>query len=192
MPRHEDKQPLFTTRELVVLALFAALVAVSKAFLRMPLHVPGHSGITWMAILLVGRALIHRPGAGTLLGFVSGVLAVAIVGGREGLLLWVKYLAPGVVMDIGAALSGERLDNPYVGLAVGAVANVAKLLSSLIVSLMLGIPAGYLVVGLGLAVTTHVVFGAIGGWLGTLVLRTLRRLRIPAIDALTSSGGGRS
>lgn len=184
------RQPLFSTRELVVLALLAALVAVSKAFLRLPLHVPGHTGITWMAILLVGRALVRKPYAGTLMGFVSGVLAVAIVGGREGLLLWVKYLAPGVIMDLGALLSGERLDNPYVGLAVGAVANVAKLLSSLIVSLMLGIPAGYLVVGLGLAMTTHIVFGALGGWLGTLVLRTLRRLRIPAIEALTSSGGG--
>ena len=184
------RQPLFSTRELVVLALLAALVAVSKAFLRLPLHVPGHTGITWMAILLVGRALVRKPYAGTLMGFVSGVLAVAIVGGREGLLLWVKYLAPGVIMDLGALLSGERLDNPYVGLAVGAIANVAKLLSSLIVSLMLGIPAGYLVVGLGLAMTTHIVFGALGGWLGTLVLRTLRRLRIPAIEALTSSGGG--
>jgi len=190
MPRSTDRRPLFATRELVVLALLAALVAVSKAFLRLPLHVPGHTGITWMAILLIGRALVRRPWAGTLMGFVSGVLAVAIVGGHEGLLLWVKYVAPGVVMDIGARLSGERLDNPYVGIAVGAAANVAKLLSSLIVSLMLGIPAGYLVVGLGLATTTHVVFGALGGWLGTLVLRILRRLRIPAIEALTSSGGG--
>lgn len=178
----------FTTYELVVLALLAALIAVSKAVLNLPLHVPGHSGAIWMAILLVGRALVRRPWAGTLLGLVSGILAVLIVGGREGLLVWVKYLAPGMMMDLGGLLSGERLDNPWVATLVGALSNAAKLTASLIVSLMLGIPAGYLAVGLGIAATTHVVFGALGGWLGTLVLRILRRLRVPAIEALISGG----
>lgn len=172
---------LFTTRDLVLLALFAALVALSKAVLRMPIHVPGHTGITWMAILLVGRGLVRRPWAGTLLGFVSGVIAVLIVGGREGLLLWLKYLAPGAMMDLAALLSAERLDHPFVGIVSGAVANTAKLVTSLIVSLALGIPTGYLALGLGLSATTHVVFGALGGWLGTLVLRALARANVPAL-----------
>lgn len=177
----------FTTHEIIVLALLAALIAVSKAVVNLPLHVPGHSGATWMAILLVGRALVRKPGAGTLLGFVSGILAVLIVGGKEGLLVWVKYLAPGMVMDLGGFLSGERLDHPLAGLLAGAAANAAKLTASLIVSLMLGIPAGYLAVGLGIAATTHIAFGALGGWLGSLVVRTLRRMRVPSIEALAST-----
>jgi glycopeptide antibiotics resistance protein len=52
------------------------------------------------------------------------------------------------------------------------------------VSLLLGIPAGYLAVGLGISAITHVVFGAIGGWLGSFVVRSLSRLRVPAIEAL--------
>lgn len=179
-----DRQPLFTTRELAILGLLAALVALSKALLRMPLHVPGHSGLTWMAILLVSRALVRRPGAGTLVGLVSGLLAVMIVGGREGLLVWVKYLAPGMIMDLGALLSGERLHHPLVGIIVGAAANVAKLTASLIISLLLGIPAGYIALGLGLAATTHLVFGAIGGWLGALVVRSLWRLHLPSATLL--------
>lgn len=78
----------------------------------------------------------------------------------------------------------------WYGMAVGAIANVANLLPSLIDCLMLGIPVGYLVVGVGLATTTQLAVGALGGWLGTLLVRIPRRLRIPAIDALTSSGGG--
>ena len=54
---------------------------------------------------------------------------------------------------------------------------------------MLGIPASYLAIGLGLAATTHVVFGAIGGWLGALILRLLRRLRVPAIESLNADNG---
>ena len=177
------KRRLFTTQDLVVLALFAALVALSKVVLRMPIHVPGHSGITWMAILLVGRGLVRRPWAGTVLGFVSGIIAVAVVGGREGLLLWLKYLAPGAMMDLAALLSREHLGNPFVGAVAGAAANTAKLVTSLLVSLALGIPTGYLALGLGLSATTHVVFGALGGWLGTLVLRLLRRVDVPLLQS---------
>ena len=168
----------------MVLALIAALLVGTKIVLNLPLRLPGHSGIFWMAYLVVGRGLVRRRGAGTMLGLVSGLLAVLIVGGREGLLVWVKYFAPGVVMDLGAAISRERLDSAVLATLVGAVANAAKLTASLVVSLILGIPAGYLAVGLGLAAVSHVVFGAIGGWLGALVLRTLRRLRVPAIESL--------
>ena len=176
------KRRLFTTQDLVVLALFAALVALSKVVLRMPLRVPGHSGITWMAILLVGRGLVRRPWAGTVLGFVSGIIAVAVVGGREGLLLWLKYLAPGAMMDLAALMSREHLGHPFVGAVAGAMANAAKLVTSLLVSLALGVPTGYLALGLGLSATTHVVFGALGGWLGTLVLRLLRRVDVPLLQ----------
>ena len=191
MPGGHHKR-YFTTRELVVLALLAALVALSKAFLRMPLHLPGHSGITWMAILIISRALVRRPGAGTLVGLVSGLLAVMIVGGREGLLLWVKYLTPGIMMDLGAMVTGERLDNVVVAIVVGAAANATKLLTSLLISLALGIPADYIVLGLGLAATTHVAFGGLGGWLGALVVKSLRRLKVPAIEALADGGARES
>lgn len=179
-----------TTRELTVLALLAALLVGTKIVLNLPLRVPGHSGIFWMAYLVIGRGLVRKRGAGTLLGLVSGLLAVLIVGGREGLLVWVKYFAPGVVMDIGAIMSRDRLDSALWGTLIGATANAAKLTASLIVSLLLGIPAGYLAIGLGLAAVSHVAFGAIGGWLGALVLRSLRRLRVPAIEALSAPSGG--
>lgn len=179
-----------TTHELTALALIAALLVGTKIVLNLPLRVPGHSGIFWMAYLVIGRGIVRKPGAGMLLGLVSGLLAVLMVGGREGLLLWVKYFAPGAMMDVGAAISGERLDRPVIGLLVGGIGNIAKLSASLIVSLLLGIPAGYLAVGLGLSAITHLVFGAIGGWLGSIVLRLLRRLRVPSIEALRGENGG--
>lgn len=172
-----------------MLALIAALLVGTKIMFNLPLRLPGHSGIFWMAYLVVGRGLVRRRGAGTMLGLVSGLLAVLTVGGREGLLVWAKYFAPGVVMDLGAAIGRERLDSAVLATLVGAVGNAAKLTASLIVSLILGIPAGYLAVGLGLAAISHVVFGAIGGWLGALVLRRLRRLRVPAIESLGTEDG---
>jgi hypothetical protein len=79
-------------------------------------------------------------------------------------------------------MSREHLGHPFVGAVAGAIANAAKLVTSLLVSLALGVPTGYLALGLGLSATTHVVFGALGGWLGTLVLRLLRRVDVPLLQ----------
>jgi hypothetical protein len=128
-----------------------------------------------MALLLIGVGLVRRPGAGTLIGFISGILAIALLPGREGLLVGLKYFAPGVVMDVVWTASGGRLDRVGVAILAGAAANVAKLTTSYVIGLLAGIPHGYLALGLGLAATTHVFFGALGGWVGCITLRRLQK-----------------
>ncbi len=165
----------FTTREAVLVALVSALVIMSKVVFKMPIHVPGHSGVIWMALYVVGRGLIRKPGAGLMIGIVSGILATAFNPGSMGLLVGVKYLAPGIVLDAVAIASRERLDDPVVGVIAGVLGNLAKLSAGVIVAVLLGLPAGFIVVGLAYSAVTHVVFGAIGGWLGSVVLSRLDR-----------------
>lgn len=165
----------FSTREAVLVALVSALVIMSKVAFKTPVHVPGHSGVIWMGLYVIGRGLIRKPGAGLMIGLVSGILATVLNPGSMGLLVGVKYLAPGIVLDVVAILSGERLGVSFVGLIAGVLGNLAKLSAGVIVSLLLGLPAGFIVVGLGYSAVTHVVFGAIGGWLGSLVLGRLER-----------------
>ncbi|PKQ37577.1 MAG: cobalt ABC transporter permease [Actinobacteria bacterium HGW-Actinobacteria-1] len=173
MMAHRHRKPHFTVREIVLLALLAALIVVTKMVLRMPIRVPGHSGVLWMAALVIGRGLVKRPWAGTMLGFVSGVLAVLFVGGAEGPLLWVKYLAPGMVLDLIDVLIPIGLEDRFLGTLAGAIANCAKLLSSTIIALLMGLDAGFLVVGLGASAISHAFFGGLGGWLGSYLLRRL-------------------
>jgi hypothetical protein len=168
--------PHFATRDLVLLALLAALIVVTKVAFRIPIRVPGHSGVLWMAALVVGRGLVRRPWAGTILGFVSGILAVVLVGGSEGPLLWVKYLAPGMLLDLVDVVVPIGLDDPFVGTLAGALANCTKLLSATAIALIMGLDAGFLVVGLGASAVSHAAFGALGGWLGSYLLRRLRPL----------------
>ena len=157
----------------------AGLVVVSKALLRIPIRVPGHSGAIWIALYVVGKGLVKKPYAGTMLGLTTGLLATIFVGGHEGLLLWLKYLAPGVVLDAVAPLIGHRFDDPILAAFAGALAHCAKLVTSLIVTLAMGLPAGFITAGLGVSAATHTVFGAIGGWLGSLVLLRLQRTGLP-------------
>ena len=69
------KQRYFSTFQLILLALFSALVVVAKIALRMPFQLPGHSGIFWMAIIIVGAKVVPKPGAASIIGVTSGLLA---------------------------------------------------------------------------------------------------------------------
>lgn len=175
MTRPPEKRPVLTTRELALLALVAGLVVLSKSLLRMPLHVPGHSGAIWIALYVIGKGLVRRPYAGTLMGLTTGLLATIFVGGHEGLLLWLKYLAPGAVLDLVAPVIRYRFDDPVLAGLAGALAHCAKLVTSLVVTLVMGLPAGFITAGIGVSAISHTVFGALGGWLGSIVLRRLRR-----------------
>lgn len=69
------KARYFSTFQLILLALFAALIVVAKVALRLPLQMPGHSGIFWMAIMVVASGVVPKAGAPSLVGLTSGILA---------------------------------------------------------------------------------------------------------------------
>ena len=168
-----------TLRDRVVIALVSTLIIVAKFYLRLPLHTPGHTGFFWMALLIVGIGVIKRPGAGTLIGLLTGVLATIFLPSQQGILVFVKYFTPGVVADVLWMVFRGGFDRYAIAVVVGASANAAKLLASYLLGMLLGIPAGYLALGVGLAATTHVVFGALGGLIGAYILQRLERAGIP-------------
>ena len=57
------RERYFSTFELILLALLASLIVVSKIAIRTPLQLPGHSGIFWMAIVIVAAGVVRKPGA---------------------------------------------------------------------------------------------------------------------------------
>jgi hypothetical protein len=167
----------FTLRDLVFIALMAALAVVAKLAIRMPLHVPGHSGVLWVAVFIVCRGLVDKRGTGVLLGVVAGVLATFAGLGDSGPLEWVKWLAAGLVLELLVlALPGDLRSWLKAGI-VGAGLHLGKLAGLTLAGIILRVPFALLVLGLGWSATTHVVFGAAGGLLGALVLREL--LKVP-------------
>lgn len=171
-----------TLRDLLLLALVAALCMLAKQVLRIPIHVPGHSGVLWVALFIVARGLVDKRGAGLLLGIVTGVLATSMgFGANHGPFEWTKWVTAGLTLDVVAAVLPGDLRSPVKAVISGAAIHLGKLASMVLVSLILRLPLGFIALGLGWATTTHVVFGAAGGLLGALALRELRKA--PALDA---------
>jgi uncharacterized membrane protein len=165
----------FSTFQLILLALMSALVVVSKIVLHLPLRLPGHSGLFWMAILVVAHGLVPKRGALSLVGFTSGLLAAFLGLGDMGpIYTFFSYLASGVAVDlIGWFLGG--LESIIPATLAGMFGNVAKMLVKLLMASAMQIPAGFVATGLLFSFLTNTVAGALGGVIGFLILRALRK-----------------
>jgi hypothetical protein len=169
------KHSYFSTFELILLAMFAALIVVAKIALRLPLQLPGHSGIFWMAIVLVAAGVVRKPGATSVVGLTSGIIAAFLGMGDLGALnTFLSYTMIGVGTDLALLLLGNP-ENLYVAALVGILGHLSKLIVKWGFGVISGAPVGFIALGLAWALVGYIVFGAIGGILGALTLKALRR-----------------
>ncbi len=159
-----------------VIASFSVFVAFSKEFLRVPLHIPGHSAVYVVPLMLLGRIASRNRIGGMCIGGFSGVL-MAFLGLGGGFLLGVpRYLFMGAVMDV-LLWKGSIDGYSYYLIAVGLFANFAKFFVGLVIASLVGIPVFFIHLGLTYAVVTHIAFGALGGLLALISLKALDRCR---------------
>ena len=165
----------FSTFQLILLSLFAALIVVAKIALRLPLQTPGHSGLFWMAIVIVAAGVVPKRGATSLVGLTSGVLAAFLgMGDLGGLNTFLSYTMVGVGTDLALFLLREP-ENLVVAMLAAAFGHLAKFLVKWGLASLAGAPAGFVALGLARAIAGYIIFGALGGLLGGLTLAALRR-----------------
>jgi hypothetical protein len=170
------KERMFSTFQLILLALFAALIVVAKIALRLPLQLPGHSGIFWMAIVIVAAGVVPRRGAASLVGLTSGIIAAFLGLGDFGALnTLLSYTAVGVGTDLALWLLGSQPDNLIVAPLAASFGHLGKFLVKWGLGALTGAPVGFIALGLVRAILGYVIFGALGGFLGALTLRALQR-----------------
>lgn len=169
------KKAYFSTFQLILLALFAALVVIAKIALRLPLQLSGHSGIFWMAIIIVAARVVPKKGAASLVGVTSGLLAAFLGLGDFGALnTLLSYTMVGVGTDLALMLLGNPENLVVAGLA-GALGHFAKFLVKWGLGALTGAPVGFVALGLAKAMIGYIIFGALGGVLGGLTLLALRK-----------------
>lgn len=169
------KERYFSTFQLILLALFAALVVVAKIGLRTPIQMPGHTGIFWMAIVIVAAGVVPKLGAASIVGLTSGILAGFLGMGDFGALnTFLSYTAVGVGTDL-ALLLLQDPSNPLTAALSASLGHTGKFLVKWVLSAITGAPAGFVALGLARAFIGYIVFGALGGLLGALTLIALRK-----------------
>lgn len=148
--------------------LFAAGVAAAllHAATRFPLHLPGHQGLAWMAILMIARLASPYRWAASVAAL--GAAAAAPFLGFHDPLVPFAYLLPGVVLDLAALLTARNLGALLVGAALGYAAHPALDWLALHAFGAHYGPAGP-------AFAAHLLFGLAGALLGAGLWRAARR-----------------
>jgi len=165
----------FSTFELILITLFAALIVVAKIALRFPIQVPGHSGLFWIAIVIVGAGIVPKRGAASLIGLSSGILATFLgMGDFGGLSTWLSYTMVGVGVELSLWLL-QNPENVFIGALAGALGHTGKFIVKWVLGMLTGAPLGFVALGLVWSLLNYLLWGALGGALGALTLRALRR-----------------
>jgi ABC-type thiamin/hydroxymethylpyrimidine transport system permease subunit len=165
----------FSTFQLILLTLFAALIVVAKIALRLPLQLPGHSGIFWMAIVIVAAGIVPKRGAASIVGLTSGIIAAFLGMGDFGALnTLLSYTMVGVGTDLALLLLRDP-ENLAVAVVAGTLGHLGKFLVKWALGILTGAPVGFIALGLARAILGYIIFGALGGLLGGLTLAALRR-----------------
>ncbi|MDY6875073.1 MAG: hypothetical protein SWK90_02560 [Chloroflexota bacterium] len=155
--------------------LFSTLIVVAKIALRLPLQMPGHSGIFWMAIVIVAAGVVPKRGAVRLVGLTFGIIAAFLGMGDLGALnTFLSYTMVGIGTDLVLLLLRDP-ENLVVAALAGTLGHLGKFLVKWTLGILTGAPIGFIALGLARAVVGYIVFGALGGLLGGLTLAALRR-----------------
>jgi hypothetical protein len=153
--------------EALLLLGSGALAVVLHQFLRAPLGLPGRHGIEWMALLILGRASSRFRGAGSLASLGASVTSsIPIWGARDDPFIWLIYLLPGPLMDLLFWLLPKMAGKLWFLVLLGGLAHATKPIARLVIAATMGWAYGSFRYGILYPITSHILYGLLGGFLG--------------------------
>lgn len=150
-------------------SFFGTMVALSKYMIRIPLKIPGHTGVVWMSLLVLCCLLNKRGKACTLAGFIAGMLAVFLFPGKDGFLTFFKYFVPAFSLDILLNSFPLLRQKWYLTSLASLVSFGLKLSIDILSGMLMKIPILPLIIGLKISLLNHIVFGFVGGAIGFFI-----------------------
>lgn len=162
-------------QEGVLAGLCAVLIVVSKLIFRLHLKIPGHSMFFVIFFLLVARCLIDRRYAATVTALIAGLLAIALAAGKGGPLMLVKFMLPGLLIDLSAIIVGDPARSMVVCSLIGAVAAFFRFPGVLLVDWLVGMEMDVALPHVFLKSLSGAVFGGLGALMVPSLVRRVRR-----------------
>lgn len=160
--------------EALILMLFGTLAAVIHARFRIPMRLPGHHGIEFMAIFMFARQASRFNMATSLSSLGAGlILMVPVLGFKDPFMAFV-FFVPGLLLDL-LYLTFRRSSNILIAGLIAGISYASIPVCREIISLVLGIPYGSLLSGPVYPLAMHFMFGFIGGSLGAGVYKLTSR-----------------
>ena len=157
--------------EMLLLIGLGALAVAFHALVRGRLRLgPGHQGLTWMALVMIGRMSSRLPWAGMTTATGAAAATLLPIWRLGDPFLWVYYIAAGAIVDLGFAGFLRSRQVLWAIALLGGVAHATKPLIRSIVQLG-GWHYDSLVAAVPYPAFTHFLFGAGGALVGASLIR---------------------
>ena len=164
----------FTLREAIWLGFCATFIMITRAGLMLHLKIPGHAMFFVMFFLILGRGCVPRNGAATLVGLIAGVMCTLLGMGKEGPLIIIKFVLPGVIVDAGGMLY-PRLPSSYMAcILTGIIASACRYVTTMGVDWVVGMDPDIILKKAVIGSVMNILFGALGSALVPPVIRKLK------------------
>ncbi len=163
--------------EALLLLSTGALAVVLHQSFRLALGLPGYHGIEWMALLIMGRSFSRFKGAGSLASLgAAGMSILPIWGAQHDPFIWLIYFLPGPIMDLAFKYLPRYASKLWFLAILGGLAHITKPIIRLIITLLSGWSFGTFRYGVVYPISSHLLYGMIGGLLGALVVLGIQRI----------------
>lgn len=159
----------------------AMAVVLHRAY-DMSLGLPGHHGMEWMALMIIGRASSRFRGAGTLTSIGASFASTLPFLHGENPFTWLFYLLPGPVMDLAFRYLPLYANKLWFMVLLGGLAHATKPIGQLVLNLLTGWPFGSFRYGVVYPFASHLLFGMIGGLVGALIVLGVQRASSKSSD----------
>lgn len=170
-------QSLAKVLEVVLLMLAGVLAIVLHARFRSPINVPGHHGIEFMAIILAARLSSKIKWASSISALGIGIFILFPVLGFKDPMMGFNYMLPCFFIDFAYNF---LQDKKYKNILIAVAAGYAYMLipfSRLIFTWTTGYPySSFLKHGFVLPIFTFLIFGMLGGFLGSGIYNQGKKL----------------
>jgi hypothetical protein len=164
--------------EVLILMLFGAAAILLRAYLRIPLNLPGHHGLEVMAMLLIGRKISDLPFAASISTVTAALIIFLPLPGLKDPFLPFIFLLMGAVIDLIYRFISRFQENIFLFGILGGIAYFMIPLSRLILFTLTGYPyESFVKFGFAVPLASHFVFGALGGMLAYGIVKTTEKIR---------------
>lgn len=164
--------------ELLFLLIVGVTAVLLRAYLRVPMQIPGHHGLEVMAILIIGRA-ISKISIASSISTIFSALSIFIFGfGLKDPFLPFIYIAMGMSIDILYAFLKQKKYVLLIFALIGGISYMIIPISRILITLSTGFQyQSFIKHAFYAPLFTHFAFGAAGAVLGAGLIYSLKRLK---------------
>jgi hypothetical protein len=164
----------FTLREAVLLSFCATFIVLTRAGLRLHLHLPGHVMFFTMFFLLLARGCVPKLGSATLVGLITSLASVLLGMGVGGPLVLVKFLLPALVVELAGFLFPAFVTSMLACATVGVLASLVRAATGTGVELLIGMDEEIVVQKAVISAAMNGLWGGLGSLAVPSIIRRLR------------------